>query len=112
MEAVRLLVVDVLGFLDTHHNATASAASHTFLTFLGAQWHAQLAETLSTSFHETCLAYFESGSAVALLGNMVHIPMLTGLAKYNVKGIDVHVSRIFYSFESVGLLLVQCCLQL
>ena len=110
VEAVRPLVADVLGFLDsscTHPDATASTASH---TFPGAKWHTELAETLAASFRETRLAYLESGSAAALLGNTVHVykfvretlgvPMLTGLAKYDVEGIDAHVSRIYSSFQS------------
>ena len=69
-----------------------------------------------------CLAYIESGSATALLRNTVHIymfvcetlgvPMLMGLAKYDVEGIDVEVSRIYYSFETgaiAGVLLAAVC---
>ena len=58
----------------------------------------------------------ESDSAEAPLSPRIQvretlwIHMLTGLAKYNVEGIDVHVSRIYYSFES-GTMRV-CCLQI
>jgi len=103
VELVRPLVADVLAFLD----ARASDTSH---TFHGAQWRAELAEALAVSFRETRLAYFESGSAAALLGNTVHVykfvretlrvPMRKGLASYDVEGVDEHISRIYYSFES------------
>lgn len=45
VEAMRSLIVHVLGFLDTciHHDATASAVSHT-RTFPSTQWHKQLAD--------------------------------------------------------------------
>lgn len=76
----------------------------------GAQWLAQLVETLSVSFHENPLTYFESCPAAAMLGNTVHvymfvretlgIPILTGLARFDVDCIDVDVSHIYYYFES------------
>ena len=132
VEVMRPLIFDVLGFLaswilaPTHHDTTTSAASQIFHTFAGAQWHVQLAKTLSASFRETRLAYFESGSAVALsVGNTFHVyefvretlgdPMLT--AKYDVEGIDVHVSRSHLQYSSqVGaiagvLLSAECCEQ-
>ena len=81
VEAMRPLIVDVLGFLaswilaPTHHDTTASSASQSFHTFADAQWHVQLAKTLFASFRETRLAYFVSGcsSAVGKYGSRKRI---------------------------------------
>jgi hypothetical protein len=110
VEVVRPLVANVLIFLDNYAEVSANTTSHERRTFRGAEWYMQLAETLAVSFRETRLGYFESGSAAELLGNTVSVynfvretlgvPMRKGLPGSDVEGVDEHVSRIYYAFES------------
>ncbi|KAF8532570.1 L-Aspartase-like protein [Gautieria morchelliformis] len=113
MEVVRPLLADVLQFLANDAGATATATPNDNVAqraFNAATWHTTLASTLTASFNATRISYFEHGSAAPLLGNTrivyrfvrdtLGVRMRTGLPRYDIEGVDVQVSKIYYAFES------------